>query len=150
LRPAGWTSADASGLSIFAGLVRYDEVASGYIDHAIRITVPRTRDAYVWPATHSASDLTDPALPAMGLRLRLKASVDISALPRQARVIAEAMRKHGVIIADHGSPWFISGAPDERWSNSLLRTLRGLHGNDFEAVDTSSLMVRADSAAVRN
>ncbi|MBB5872964.1 hypothetical protein F4553_006398 [Allocatelliglobosispora scoriae] len=149
LRPAGWTSADAAGLSVYAGLVRYDEVAAGRIDHAIRITVPRTRDAYVWPARHQASVRTDAALPPMGLRLRLKASVDISRLPAQARVVAAAMQRYGVIIADNGSSWYISGAPDDRWSNDALRALKGLHGSDFEAVDTSSLMVSKDSGAVK-
>lgn len=149
LRRAGWTSAGAAGLSIFAGLVRYDEVAVGRIDHAIRITVPRTRNSYVWPARHQASDRADAALPPMGLRLRLKASVDISRLPAQARIVAAAMQRYGVIIADNGSPWYISGAPDDRWSNDALRALKALHGNDFEAVDASSLMASSSSAAVK-
>ncbi len=149
LRSAGWTSADAAGLPIFAGLVRYPEIAKGKIDHALRITVPRTRNAYVWPARHAASELTDASLPPMGLRLRLKSTVDTSKLPQQARVIAEAMKRYGVIIADNGSPWYLSGAPDDRWSNDALRALKQLRGSDFEAVDTSSLMVSADSAAVR-
>jgi len=149
LRPRGWTSADAAGLSILAGLVRYEEVAAGRIDHAIRVTAPDTRDAYVWPARHAASSSTDAALPPMGLRLRLKSSVDTSRLPKQARVIAEAMKRYGVILADNGSPWFISGAPDDRWNNDALRALGGLHGSDFEAVDTSTLMVTPDSAATK-
>ncbi|GIH10977.1 hypothetical protein Rhe02_90440 [Rhizocola hellebori] len=149
LRPAGWTSADAAGLPIWAGLVRYPEMAKGKIDHALRITVPRTRNAYVWPARHAASDSTDAALPPMGLRLRLKAGVDTSKLPQQARVIAEAMKRYGVIIADNGSPWYLSGAPDDRWSNDALRALKQLRGSDFEAVDTSAMMASADSAAVR-
>jgi hypothetical protein len=150
LRPRGWTSADAAGLSILAGLVRYEEVAAGRIDHAIRVTAPRTRDGYVWPARHAASSATDAALPPMGLRLRLKAGVNTSRLPKQARIVAEAMKRYGVILADNGSPWFISGAPDDRWSNDALHALGGLHGSDFEAVDVSSLMASQDSAAVRH
>jgi hypothetical protein len=150
LRPVGWTSADAAGLPIFAGLVRYDELAAGHIDHALRITAPRTRNAYVWPARHAASASTAATLPPMGLRLRLKESVDTSALPQQARVIAEAMKKYGVILADNGSPWYLSGAPDERWSNDALRGLGKLHGSDFEAVDTSGLMVNVDSAQAKS
>jgi hypothetical protein len=149
LRPKGWTSADAAGLSIFAGLVRYDELAAGHIDHALRITAPRTRNAYVWPARHAASSSTDPALPPMGLRLRLKANVDITGLPPQARVIAEAMKRYGVILADNGSPWYLSGAPDEHWSNDALRALGRLHGGDFEAVDVSGLMVSSDSGEAK-
>jgi len=150
LRARGATSADAAGLSILAGLVRYDEVASGRIDHAIRVTAPRTRNAYVWPARHAASSATDAALPPMGLRLRLKSTVDISRLPKQARVVAEAMKTYGLILADNGSAWYISGAPDDRWSNDALHSLGGLTGANFEAVDTSGLMVSADSAAVRS
>ena len=146
LRPAGWTSADAAGLSIFAGLTRYSEKE---ISHALRITAPRTRNAYVWPARHAASASSDPALPPMGLRLRLKAGVDTSSMPRQARMIAEAMKRYGVILADNGSPWYLSGAPDQRWSNDALRALKSLHGSDFEAVDTSGLMVDKDSGECR-
>jgi hypothetical protein len=149
LRPAGWTSADAAGLSILAGLVRYDEVAAGRIDHAIRITAPKTRDAYVWPARHAASSDSNPALPPMGLRLRLKSTVDISRLPAQARVVAAAMQQYGVILADNGSAWYISGAPDDHWDNDALHALATLTGNDFEAVDTSSLMISPDSGAAR-
>jgi hypothetical protein len=146
LRPAGWTSADAAGLPVVPGLVRYEEVAAGRIDHAIRITVPRTQKKYVWPARHFASSNADPALPPMGLRLRLKAGVDIGKLPAQARVIAQAMKTYGVIVADNGSAWYVSGTPDDHWSNdALLRGLGGLHGSDFEAVDTTWLMVSKDS-----
>jgi len=150
MRPRGWTSADAAGLSILAGLVRYEEVAAGRIDHAIRVTAPRTRDAYVWPASHAASDITDPAFPPMGLRLRLESSVDISRLPKQARIVAEAMKRYGLILADNGSPWYISGAPDERWSNDALRALGGLRGSDFEAVDATGLMVSPTSTAAKS
>jgi hypothetical protein len=150
LRPAGWTSADAAGLPILAGLVRYDEVAAGHIDHAIRVTVPHSRDSYVWPARHAASSSSDPSLPPMGLRLRLKASVDIAGLPTQARVVARAMQQYGLIVADNGSAWYLSGAPDQRWSNDALHALGGLNGADFEAVDTSSNMVNSSTAQVRS
>ncbi len=149
LRARGATSADAAGLSILAGLVRYDEVAAGRIDHAIRITAPKTRNTYVWPARHAASSSSDPALPPMGLRLRLKSSVDITKLPPQVRIVALAMKTYGVILADNGSPWYISGAPDDRWSNDALHALGGLTGDSFEAVDTAALMVSPDSAAFR-
>jgi hypothetical protein len=139
LRPAGWTSADAAGLPILPGLARYDEVASGAIRHALRFTAPRTRRAYVYPARHFASDATDPSLPPMGLRVRLKASVDLSGLPRQARIVAQALKTYGMILADNGSPWFVSGAPDRRWSNDQLHALGRLKGSDFEVVDTSKL-----------
>jgi hypothetical protein len=139
LRPAGWTSADAAGLPIFPGLARYDEVARGVIAHALRFTAPRTRRAYVYPARHYASSSDDPSLPPMGLRVRLKASVDISAFPRQARVVLQALKTYGMILADNGSSWYISGAPDPRWSNDDLHTLGRITGADFEVVDTSSL-----------
>jgi hypothetical protein len=146
LRPAGWTSADAAGLPIVPGLVRYEEVAAGRIDHAIRVTVPDSQNQYVWPARHAASDSGDAALPPMGLRLRLKAGVDLSGLAPQARVVAQAMKTYGLIVADNGSPWFISGAPDDRWDNDDLQSLGTLTGSDFEAVDASPLMVSPDSA----
>jgi hypothetical protein len=147
LRPDGWTSADAAGLPILPGLVRYDEVAAGAVTHAIRVTVPRTQRAAVWPARHVASNRTDPSLPPMGLRMRLKASVDISGYPPEVRVILTAMKTYGVIVADNGSPWFMSGVPDERWDNDMLHLLGQLHGSDFEVVDTASLMVAPDSGA---
>lgn len=149
LRPRGWTSADAAGLPITPGLVRYEEVAAGHIDHAIRVTVPHTQQAFLWPARHLASSSTDQSLPPMGLRLRLKASVDISGLPPQAKVIARAMQTEGVIVADNGSPWYISGTPDSRWNNDDLRALGTLTGGDFEAVDTSGLMADPNSGKVR-
>lgn len=149
LRPRGWTSADAAGLPITTGLVRYAEVAAGHIDHAIRMTVPRSQEAFLWPARHEASSSTDTSLPPMGLRLRLKADVDIAGLPPQARVIAQAMKTEGVIVADNGSAWFISGAPDPRWNNDDLRALEALHGSDFEAVDTSGLLIDANSGKAR-
>lgn len=139
LRPEGWTSADAAGLPILPGLARYDEVAAGRIDHALRFTVSRTRRAYVWPARHFASSLTDPSLPPMGLRFRLKAGYNITGFPRQARVVLHALKEYGMMVADNGSNWFISGAPDSRWSNDDLRTLRSVPGSAFEVVDTSWL-----------
>jgi hypothetical protein len=139
LRPAGWTSADAAGLPILPGLARYDEVRRGSINHALRFTVERTRRAYVYPARHFASSLTDPALPPMGLRVRLKASFDVSRFPRQSRVVLRALKRYGMIVADNGANWFISGAPNRRWDNDDLHSLGGVHGHDFEVVDTSAL-----------
>jgi hypothetical protein len=135
LRPAGWTSADAAGLPIFPGLARYDEVKRGVIDHALRFTVQRTRRAYVFPARHYASDSNDASLPPMGLRLRLKASFDVSGYPRQARIVLAALKRYGVIVADNGSSWYITGAPDRRWSNDQLHTLGRVKGSDFEVVE---------------
>src|SRR5205085_2422527 len=123
-----------------------DEVAQGAIRHALRFTVQRTRRAYVYPARHFASDLTDPTLPPMGLRVRLKASFDVSRFPRQARVVLLALKRYGMIVADNGSSWYVSGAPDPRWSNDDLHTLGRVKGSDFEVVDTRSL--RNPAAAV--
>jgi len=140
VRPAGWTSADAAGLPILPGLARWDgDASTGRIDHALRFTAARTRRAYVYPARHDASSSTDPSLPPMGLRVRLKASVDISGLPRQARIVAQAMKTYGMILADNGSSWYVSGAPSPHWSNDELHALGRLTGADFEVVDTSSL-----------
>jgi hypothetical protein len=139
VRPAGWTSADAAGLPIFPGLARYDEVARGTIDHALRFTAARTRSSYVYPARHEASSSDDPSLPPMGTRVRLKAGVDISGYPRQARIVLQALKTYGMILADNGSNWYISGAPDPHWSNDALHALGGIKGSDFEVVDTSSL-----------
>jgi len=139
LRPAGWTSADAAGLPIFAGLARWDEVKRGVIDHALRFTASETRRAYVYPARHYASSSNDPSLPPMGLRVRLKANVSIASFPAQARVVLRALQRYGMILADNGSPWYISGAPNPHWSNDQLHTLGRLTGADFEVVDTSSL-----------
>ena len=139
VRPAGWTSADAAGLPIFPGLTRYDEVKRGVIDHALRFTVQRTRRAYIYPARHFASSLTDPSLPPMGLRVRLKASFDVSSFPRQARIVLVALKRYGMIVADNGSNWYISGAPNRGWSNDQLHTLGRVTGSNFEVVDTSSL-----------
>ena len=139
LRPAGWTSADAAGLPIFPGLARWDEDKRGAIDHALRFTASETRRAYVYPARHYASSSTDAALPPMGLRVRLKADVKVASFPRQARVVLRALQRYGMILADNGSPWYISGAPSPHWSNDALHTLGRLTGADFEVVDTSSL-----------
>ena len=139
LRPAGWTSADAAGLPILPGLARYDEVSRGRIDHALRFTVSRTRRAYDWPARHYASSLTDPALPAMGARLRLKRDFDVTGFPRQSQVVLRALKEFGMILADNGSDWYVSGVPDPRWSNDDLHTLGRVPGSAFEVVDTSSL-----------
>lgn len=146
LRPTPWTSADAAGLPILAGLVRYDEVASGEITHALRFTVPQTRNAYVWPARHPASSLTGFQYPAMGQRFRLKAGFDITGFSAPMQVILRALKKYGMMVADNGSAWYLSGAPDPRWSDDELRTLSGLAGRDFEAVDVSGLQVSANSA----
>jgi hypothetical protein len=134
LRPEGWTSADAAGLPILPALARYDEVARGEIAHALRFTVSRSRRAFVFPARHYASTLTDLDLPAMGQRLRLKRSVDVSAMPRQARVVATALQRYGMLVADNGSDWYLSGAPHPRWDNDALRALKALKGSDFEVV----------------
>lgn len=149
LRPAGWTSADAAGLPIMPGLVRYAEVANGAIRHALRFTAPRTQRAYLWPARHFASSSSDPTLPPMGLRVRLKSNVDISGYPAQVRVILQGLKDYGMLLADNGSPWYISGAPDERWDNDILRSMQNLHGTDFEAVDESGLMVDPNSGQSR-
>jgi len=139
LRPAGWTSADAAGLPILPGLARYYEVRRGKIDHALRVTAPDTRRAYIYPAPHFASDSQDPDLPAMGQRLRLKGSYDIRAFPRQARVVLRALKRYGMIVADNGSPWYVSGAPHRRWDNDALHTLQRVPGSAFEVVDTGEL-----------
>ena len=122
------------GLPIFPGLARYDEVKRGVIDHALRFTVQRTRRAYVYPARHYASDSNDASLPPMGLRLRLKGDFDASGYPRQARIVLVALKRYGMIVADNGSSWYITGAPDPRWSNDQLHTLAGVKGSDFEVV----------------
>lgn len=140
LRPDGWTSADAAGLPILPGLVRYDEVASGAIHHAVRFTVARTQQGYVHPATHFASSSTDPSLPPMGLRLRLKASFDVTPYHGQARVILDALRRYGMIVADNGSNWFVTGAVDTRWNDDDLNQLKTVPGSAFEAVDTGPIL----------
>jgi hypothetical protein len=134
-RPEGWTSADAAGLPIFPGLVRADEVVgSGEIRHALRFTMVSTQKGYVFPARHFASNKTDPNLPPMGLRVRLKASVDISAAGPQAKVVLTALKKYGMIVADNGSNWYISGAPDARWDDDDMHTMGKIKGSDFEVL----------------
>jgi hypothetical protein len=139
LRPRSWTSADAAGLPILPGLARYDEVKRGRIDHALRFTASRTRRAFIYPARHFASDLTDPNLPAMGQRLRLQRGYDISRFPRQARIVLRALKRYGMILADNGAPWFVSGAPHSGWDNDDLHSLHRVPGSAFEVVDTSRL-----------
>lgn len=139
LRPDGWTSADAAGLPVLPGLVRYAEVVSGVIDHAIRFTAPRTRNAHIFPARHDASSSSDPNLPPMGLRVRLKASFNISGFSPRMRVILTAMKKYGMILADNGSAWYFTGTSDTHWSDDELNQLKRLKGSNFEAVDTSKL-----------
>ena len=148
LRPAGWTSADAAGLPITSGLVRYDETAAGEIDHAIRFTAPQTRTTYVWPARHYASDLSAIDYPPMGQRFRLKVSFDVSSFSTTVQVILRALKKYGMILADNGSSWYLSGAPDERWDNDALHEISRLQGSDFEAVDEASLMADPNSGRV--
>jgi hypothetical protein len=134
IRPAGWTSADAAGLPIFPGLVRYDEVSAGAINHALRFTVQTTRQGYVAPARHYASSNTSVNVPPMGMRVRLKASFNISGFPKDAQVILTSLKKYGMMVADNGSNWFISGAPDARWSDNDMNTLKTVMGSNFEVV----------------
>ncbi len=134
LRPAGWTSADAAGLPILAGLVRYDEVEAGAIRHALRFTVSRTRRAYLAPARHWASSDTDPLRPPMGMRMRLKAGFATGGFPVRVQVILQALKTYGMIVADNGSDWFLSGVADARWNDDEINTLKQLHGSDFEVV----------------
>lgn len=145
LRPDGWTSADAAGLPILPGLVRYDEVAAGEIRHAIRFTAPETQAAHIWPARHHASNHTGSDYPPMGLRLRLRADYDISGFSPEIQVILQAFKSYGIILADNGSAWYISGVPDEQWDNEMLHELDVVTGADFEVVDVSSLLIDPDS-----
>ena len=139
LRPAGWTSADAAGLAILPGLARYEDVAKGRIDHALRFTVHDSHRSYVWPARHFASDKRDPNLPPMGMRFRLKRGYPIAGFPRQARIVLQALKEYGMIVADNGSNWYLSGAPSPKWSNDQLHTLHRVPGSAFEVVDASKL-----------
>lgn len=157
LRPDGWTSADAAGLPILPGLVKYEEILAaldgdGVVHHALRFTLPNTRDAYVWPARHAASDSDNPDRPPMGLRWRLKASVDIDTYPGTSipvspinKVILRTLKTYGMFLADNGSAWYISGAPDPRWDDDGLHDLGYYTADDFEAVDSSVLMIDPDS-----
>ena len=140
LRPRGWTSADAAGLPIFPGLARADEVVGrGVITHALRVTVPRTQKGFIAPARHYASSDSDPSLPPMGLRLRLKAGYSLRGFRGQALVVLKALKKYGLIVADNGSPWYISGAPDRRWDDDDLHALGQVPGSAFEAVQTGAV-----------
>jgi hypothetical protein len=151
LRPSGWTSADAAGLPILAGLARFDEINSGEITHALRFTASHTRNEYIWPARHEASDINDPNVPPMGQRFRLKATYDTSSFSMQTKIILSALKKYGMILADNGSNWYISGVPDEHWDNdTLVSELRQVKGSAFEAVDASTLMIDEDSGQVVN
>jgi hypothetical protein len=141
LRPDGWTSADAAGLPILPGLIRRDEVEAGVIAHAIRFTTPYTTRSYIYPARHQAGCTNNSrCLPPMGLRVRLKASVNISGYSAANRVILQAMKTYGMLLADNGSAWYITGAPDPRWNDDDLHLLGGIKGSDFEAVDTSGFV----------
>jgi hypothetical protein len=139
LRHEGWTSADAAGLPIFPLLARYPEVRAGAIDHALRVTVPRTQRGYVHPATHFASSSSDPTLPPMGLRLRLKAGYGLAGFHGQALVILRALKRYGLIVADNGSPWFITGAPSRRWNDEDLDQLKRVPWSAFEAVRSGQI-----------
>ena len=143
-RPYTWTSADAAGLPVFAGLARNDEVAAGAINHALRFTVPTSQKAFVLPATHWASTNTNPNAPPMGLRLRLKASLDTSGYPADDQVILTALKKYGMILADNGSAIFISGAPDNRWNNANLNLLKQITASNFEVVQTGTIYTPAN------
>lgn len=147
LRPDTWTSADAAGLPILPGLARYDEIVAGEIKHALRFTVEDTA-GYIWPARHQTSDPQN-GIPPMGARFRLKADYDISGFQQEMQIILQAMKIYGIVLADNGSNWYVSGAPDERWDNDMLHSLDVLTGNDFEAVDTSVLMVDVDSGEAK-
>jgi hypothetical protein len=140
LRPEGWTSADAAGLPIFPLLARYPELATGQIDHALRVTVPETQDGYIHPATHYASSSSDPSLPPMGLRLRLKASYSLAGFTGESLVILEALKRYGLIVADNGSPWFITGAPNPHWNDENLEQIKRVPGSEFEAVETGPIL----------
>jgi hypothetical protein len=143
LRPEGWTSSDAAGLPIFPGLVRYDEVFDQReIKHALRFTVKKSRRAYVYPARHYASSDTDPSLPPMGMRVRLKASFDMSQFSAANRVILRALQKYGMFVADNGPSWFLSGAPDMRWSDDDLSILKIVKGHDFEVVRMDRIITK--------
>jgi hypothetical protein len=150
LRPRGWTSADAAGLPVLPGLLRYDEVKARAVDHAIRFTTNVTDRRYLWPARHQAGAVDDPRFPPMGARFRLKASYRIAASLRpDTKAVLRAMKRYGLVLADNGSPWYFQGTADERWPEGLLDELKQVPASAFEAVDTSSLMISRDSMAVR-
>ena len=140
LRPATWTSADAAGLPIFPGLARFEEVRRGQVLHALRFTAPTTCNGFIYPARHEAGSASCSAYPPMGLRVRLKASVNISGFAPDVRVLLQAMKTYGMLLADNGSAWFVSGAPDRRWNDTVMHTLNQVHGSDFEVVDTTGFV----------
>jgi hypothetical protein len=142
LRPEGWTSADAAGLPIFPLLARWPEVRAGRIEHALRVTVPRTQAGYIHPATHLASSDTDPSLPPMGLRLRLKAGFSLAAYHGQALVILRTLKRYGLIVADNGSSWYVTGAPSPHWNDEDLDQLKTVPGSAFEAVQSGPILHR--------
>ena len=148
LRPAGWTSADAAGLPILPGLLRWNEVRSNRIDHAIRFTTDETSNGYLWPARHFAGSTDDPNYPPMGARFRLSASYDASGLSAYAQRVVAAMKKYGLVLADNGSPWFFQGEQHRKWPDQLIEDLKSIPADAFVAVDTSSLQVSPDSAQV--
>ncbi len=148
LREADKTSADAAGLPILPGLIRYDEVAAGEIRHALRFTIPKSQRAYVWPARHFASHITDTKYPPLGVRFRLRADFDISPYSKTNQIILTALKRYGMILADNGSPWFVIGTPDPRWSDMDLHELHNVKGKDFEAVDESDWQYLANSGRV--
>jgi hypothetical protein len=149
LRPQGWTSADAAGLPILPGLLRYAEVKAGRVDHAIRFTTDVTDRRHVWPARHDAGSVSDPSYPPMGARFRLKAGFPISSYRADTQVVLKAMRRYGLVLADNGSPWYFQGTADDRWPSGLLDQLKTIPASAFVAVDTAPLRVRAGSAKVR-
>ena len=149
LRPSGWTSADAAGLPILPGLLRQDEVSAGHVGHAIRMTVQTTDKSFIWPARHQAGSVTDSNYSPMGARFRLKASVDISRFSRNSQVVLTAMKHYGLIVADNGSNWYFQGAAQPGWDNTMLDELKSIPAGDFEAVDTSSLIIDPNSGASR-
>ena len=148
LRAEGRGSADAAGMMILPGLIRYDEVAAGEIDHAIRFTIPHTQGAFIWPARHKASRIADPNVPPMGLRLRLRQDFDISSYSKANQVILTALKRYGIILADNGGPMFLNGVPDKRWDDADLHRLTDITAADFEVIDESELQMLPDSARV--
>jgi hypothetical protein len=149
LRHETWTSADAAGLPMIPGLVRYDEVKSGHINHAVRFTTPHTQRAFIWPARHYASGDKNPALPPMGARFRLRSTFDITGFDPDAQVILTALKEYGMILADNGGPWFVTGGADSRWTTAMAKDLGRVNGADFEAVDIAKLMIDKDSAEAK-
>jgi len=149
LRPNTWTSADAAGLPILPGLLRYDEVKSGHVDPAIRVTTNVTDDSYLWPARHAASSSHNANLPPMGARFRLKAGFSLTGYSAQAQTVLKAMQTYGLVLADNGSPWYFQGTADNAWPDALIESLKTIPASAFEAVDTSSLEISANSGAAR-